>query len=204
MASAVAFSSAAVTCRSRMATPSLVSAAKPVRSLAPLARRNVLVRAEKSGLDKLVEQVEDKAQDFVEATKENSGLDMDKLGKQPGNEDRRGNVKTEEFSFAGLLPETINSRAAMLGMLTVWAAELRTGTPLFVQIQQAPLSIAATFAIIIIASVIPVARGIDFNATQGAGPFTHKAEIWNGRTAMVAFAFLILVETWKAGPGLVL
>jgi hypothetical protein len=35
--------------------------------------------------------------------------------------------------------------------------------------------------------------------------FVHvqKAEVVNGRIAMVAFALLIAVETWKAGPGLV-
>ena len=31
----------------------------------------------------------------------------------------------------------------------------------------------------------------------------QKAEVVNGRIAMVAFALLITVETWKAGPGLV-
>lgn len=37
------------------------------------------------------------------------------------------------------------------------------------------------------------------------GLFVHvqKAEVVNGRIAMVAFALLIAVETWKAGPGLV-
>ena len=34
-------------------------------------------------------------------------------------------------------------------------------------------------------------------------PFTRDAEIINGRIGMVGFALLILVETWKAGPGLV-
>ncbi len=31
----------------------------------------------------------------------------------------------------------------------------------------------------------------------------QKAEVVNGRIAMIAFALLIAVETWKAGPGLV-
>jgi hypothetical protein len=38
---------------------------------------------------------------------------------------------------------------------------------------------------------------------NGIGPFTREAEIINGRLGMSAFALLIAVETWKAGPGLV-
>jgi len=170
-------------------------------SLRSVNRRIVAVRAEKGPL----EQIEEKTQEFVEQTKENSGLDFDKLNKQPGFASDK-NVGTspqqaEVFSFSGLLPEIINGRAAMFAMLAAFAAEVRTGAPLFVQIQQAPVAIAAAFATIIIASVIPVVRGANLDR-DGAGPFTQKAEVLNGRLAMVSFALLIGVETWKAGPGL--
>ena len=37
---------------------------------------------------------------------------------------------------------------------------------------------------------------------NGLFVLVQKAEVVNGRIAMVAFALLIAVETWKAGPGL--
>ena len=60
----------------------------------------------------------------------------------------------------------------MFAMLAAFGAEVRTGAPLFVQIQQAPVAIAAAFATIIIASVIPVLRGANLDR-DGAGPFTQ-------------------------------
>jgi hypothetical protein len=165
---------------------------------------------EKSQLDKIADVVEDKAQDLVKKTQENSGLGPKELGTQPQQGDvfnqktaKVGNADvTETFSFTGLLPEIINGRAAMFAMLAAFGAEVSRGTPLFVQIQQTPKAIVATFLIIITASVIPVVRGADLNI-NGIGPFTQRAEVWNGRLAMVAFALLIAVETWKGGPGLV-
>ena len=38
------------------------------------------------------------------------------------------------MSFSGLLPELINSRAAMFGMLAAFGAELGSRQPLFVQV----------------------------------------------------------------------
>ena len=60
----------------------------------------------------------------------------------------------------------------MFAMLAAFGAEVRTGAPLFVQIQQTPVAIAAAFATIIIASVIPVLRGANLDR-DGAGPFTQ-------------------------------
>ncbi len=60
----------------------------------------------------------------------------------------------------------------MFAMLAAFGAEVRTGAPLFVQIQQTPVAIAAAFATIIIASVIPVVRGANLDR-DGAGPFTQ-------------------------------
>ena len=65
-------------------------------------------------------------------------------------------------------------RAAMFAMLAAFGAEVRTGAPLFVQIQQTPVAIAAAFATIIIASVIPVLRGANLDR-DGAGPFTQAS-----------------------------
>jgi hypothetical protein len=169
-------------------------------------RISFVVRAEQS----LGDKIEEKTKEFVEATKENSGLDLGNLNEQPGNRSKQalGEIQTpkgdvsEVLSFSGLLPELINSRAAMLGMLAAFGAELSTREPVFLQIQRAPVLILGTFVTIVIASLAPVLRNANLNI-DGAGPFTQKAEVVNGRIAMVAFALLIAVETWKAGPGLV-
>lgn len=44
-------------------------------------------------------------------------------------------VFAEVLSFSGLLPELINSRAAMLGMLAAFGAELSTREPVFLQVR---------------------------------------------------------------------
>ncbi len=44
----------------------------------------------------------------------------------------------EVLSFSGLLPELINSRAAMLGMLAAFGAELATRQPVFLQVGPSP------------------------------------------------------------------
>jgi len=155
----------------------------------------------------------------VEETKKSSGLDEGSLSNQPGNDRSptwattdvktpRGQEAAEVFSPSGgpggatSLVEITNGRAAMFGMLAAFGAELATHEPVFVQIQKAPLAIFTAFVTIIAASAIPVFRGADLQQ-NGAGPFTRDAEIINGRIGMVGFALLILVETWKAGPGLV-
>ena len=137
----------------------------------------------------------------------------------------------EVFSFSGLLPEVllilfplaikhtvgltqhcclqiINGRAAMVGMLAAFGAELATHQPVFVQvrlaqtccpptetfailpvmslhlchtmmqIQKTPVLILGAFVTVILASVAPVLRNADLNR-QGAGPFTQEAEVNN-------------------------
>merc|ERR1712130_443600 len=175
-------------------------------------RKAVVTRAD------LGDQIKEKTKDLVEETKKNSGLDEKVLSNQAGNNPSQTfgttDVKTgqgqsvaEAFSPSGgpggitSLVEITNGRAAMLAMLAAFGAEVATKKTIFAQIQQAPLLIGATFVTIILASAIPVLRGADLQR-NGIGPFTKEAEVLNGRTGMVAFALLILVETWKAGPGL--
>jgi hypothetical protein len=140
---------------------------------------------------------------FVKKTQENSGLDANAFN-QTADSASKDDVGAfaDTMSFAGLAPEIINGRGAMIGMLAALGAEVRTHEPILRQIQTAPVLVLGTFGLIILASIIPIARGADL-ARKGAGPFTPRAEVWNGRLAMVSFATLVLVETWKAGPGLV-
>ena len=108
----------------------------------------------------------------------------------------------EVMSFAGLIPEVTNGRAAMVAMLAAFGAELGTHQPVPVQIQKAPLLIVGTFVLIIAGSLAPIIRNANLDR-NGFGPFNQRAEIWNGRLAMVAFTLLLLVETFRDGPALV-
>ncbi len=51
----------------------------------------------------------------------------------------------EVLSFSGLLPELINSRAAMLGMLAAFGAELSTREPVFLQVRPCYAAMAILF-----------------------------------------------------------
>lgn len=108
----------------------------------------------------------------------------------------------EVMSFAGLIPETTNGRAAMVAMLAAFIAEVTTHQPVPVQIQKSPFLVVGTFILVIAGSLAPVVRGANLDR-NGWGPFNQRAEIWNGRLAMVAFTLLLLVETFRDGPALV-
>lgn len=103
----------------------------------------------------------------------------------------------EAMSFAGPGPEIINGRLAMLGFVTAVAAELNTGRPLLQQWQQSIGPVIAVSALFAVASLVPMWRGA--NLKEQNGFFTKKAELWNGRVAMIGFAGLILTEFIKGG-----
>ena len=86
----------------------------------------------------------------------------------------------EAMSPGGLVPEITNGRGAMAAMLIAFVKELTTGKPVAEQIKSDPIFIVVIFGLIILGSVAPVFRGADLNQ-KGAGPFTPRAEIWNGR-----------------------
>ncbi|DBB06143.1 hypothetical protein WJX82_003844 [Trebouxia sp. C0006] len=125
---------------------------------------------------------------------------------QPGNissenAERRADIGAtrpptlfEAQSFDGPAPETINGRLAMLGVTSALAAELVTGVGLREQWLKAPAPILFSFAIIAIASYIPILKGFTRKEPFENGPFTTKAENWNGRAAMMGFTFLIVTE----------
>ena len=86
----------------------------------------------------------------------------------------------EAMSPGGLVPEITNGRGAMAAMLIAFVKELTTGKPVAEQIKSDPIFIAIVFGLIIVGSIVPVFRGADLDR-KGAGPFTPRAEIWNGR-----------------------
>lgn len=72
---------------------------------------------------------------------------------------KRATCRAEAQSFDGPAPETINGRLAMLGVTSALAAEFVTGVGLREQWLKAPAPILFSFAIIAIASYIPILKG---------------------------------------------
>lgn len=103
----------------------------------------------------------------------------------------------EAMSFSGPGPEIINGRLAMIGFTTAIAGELATGRPLLQQFQQASGPVVAIAILFAVASLVPMFRGADLKEENG--PFTKKAELWNGRAAMIGFSALIITEWIKGG-----
>lgn len=105
----------------------------------------------------------------------------------------------DAMRFKGALPETINGRAAMLGVLAAVGAEAATGRNIVEQIQTAPLWVAATFLTIIVASVVPVVKGTKRETSNLLGKWTPEAETLNGRIAMLGFVALIATNLASRG-----
>ncbi|KAK9815905.1 hypothetical protein WJX72_011680 [[Myrmecia] bisecta] len=101
----------------------------------------------------------------------------------------------DAMRFKGAAPEIINSRLAMLGFVAAVGAELFTGRNVFQQVSYAPATIAATFLLFIVASLIPILKGVP---RKGFGIFQPDAEVINGRFAMLGFLGIVLIDAWKA------
>jgi len=102
----------------------------------------------------------------------------------------------DALRFKGAAPEVVNSRLAMLGVVAALVAEVATGKNVFQQVQAAPGPIAATFALWIVASLVPILRGAP---RKGNAVFTSGGEILGGRIAMMGFVALIATEYFSGG-----
>ena len=92
------------------------------------------------------------------------GLQLQDLGHGSAATSRRVDIDVilvvaEAQAFDGPAPETINGRLAMLGITSALAAEFATGVGLREQWLKAPAPILFSFAIIAIASYIPILKG---------------------------------------------
>jgi hypothetical protein len=85
----------------------------------------------------------------------------------------------------------------MIGVLAAIGAEVATGESFFTQFSEATPVVLATWALISVASLIPVMKGAD--PTAAFGPLTHTAEMANGRAAMLGLAGLLIIELTKNG-----
>ncbi len=95
------------------------------------------------------------------------------------------------MAFKGVAPEVINSRLAQLGFVSALAVELTTGQPVTQQLAQDGDLVFCIVVAISCASLIPLLLGRKIEAW---GPFTPKAEMVNGRAAMIGMAALLVAE----------
>lgn len=97
----------------------------------------------------------------------------------------------DAMRFKGAAPEVINCRLAMLGFAAAVIVEATTGKNVIEQAKAAPVPIALISLTFIVASIIPIVRGVP---RRGNSIFTADAELWNGRLAMLGIAALF----WNA------
>ncbi|KAH8943860.1 hypothetical protein BDL97_13G077500 [Sphagnum fallax] len=103
------------------------------------------------------------------------------------------------FAFDGAAPETINCRLAMLGFAWAVVAEKMTGLTVLEQVFTPGTTGLVYFLgavqLFTYASLVPIMNGESTDA-RSFGPFTAKAERWNGRLAMIGFFSLIVTELY--------
>lgn len=86
---------------------------------------------------------------------------------------------------------------AMLGFVWAVIAEKATGLTVLEQLfspgQTGLVFFIGAIQIFTYASLVPIMNGESTDA-RSFGPFTARAERWNGRAAMIGFAALIITE----------
>lgn len=162
-----------------------------LRASALPARRSVVVRA--SAEEEVKSKVESIVQDAAEPNLPPPSPASPVVASPTPANPTFGDV----FAFAGPGPEVINGRLAMLAFVAAAGAEFATGFTAVQQLREAPALVGVTFVVFIIASLIPIFRGIS-PASKSNGPWTPTAELLNGRAAMLGFVALLATE-WAKG-----
>lgn len=102
----------------------------------------------------------------------------------------------DALRFRAVGPEHINSRLAMIGVTTGYLTKLITGRNTLEQYIAAPFPVILTFIVFIAASLIPITKGVTPEKAEN-GIWTAKAEIYNGRLAMIGFISLLATDGWQ-------
>lgn len=97
----------------------------------------------------------------------------------------------DALAFAGPGPELINGRMAMIALPIAAALEASSSKPTIELMVNSPIQFASVVALFSIASLIPIFKGVE---SEALGFMSPKAEMINGRTAMIGFAALLLIE----------
>jgi hypothetical protein len=156
----------------------------------------VLVRFESDEKPNKVAEVVDTVREKVESL-EIGNVNNEGAEARANMGSERAPTFQEAEAFDGPLPETINGRAAMIGVLSGLAAEFGRNVGLKQQIFEAPGPILATFLLIAVASAVPVFRGYTRKEKFANSFWSPKAENWNGRLAMIGFASILLTEQFS-------
>ncbi|KAI3980336.1 hypothetical protein MKX01_003875 [Papaver californicum] len=106
---------------------------------------------------------------------------------------------TDLLAFSGPAPERINGRLAMIGFVAAMGVELARGTDVAAQLTDGGVPwFIGTSVVLSLASLIPLSKGISVES-KSDGVMTSKAELWNGRFAMLGLVALVFTEFVKGG-----
>jgi len=83
----------------------------------------------------------------------------------------------------------------MIGFLSAAVKESETGETVLSQLSHISVGTCLMLALWVYASLVPILKGVK---QEAFGPFSPRAEITNGRAAMLGFAALVFLE-YKAG-----
>lgn len=163
---------------------------KPVTQQAEEAFKQQVKQVEQTVAEPLAQgkPATDPTNAWDESIKEAGKAETEKLGTEISIPDA--------LRFRGVGPEHINSRLAMIGVTTGYLTKLITGKNTLDQYIAAPLPVILTFILFITASLIPITKGKTPEKAEN-GIWTAKAEIYNGRLAMIGFISLLATDGWQ-------